>query len=203
MAKRKELRYKKIKLKLKIRLPEKIRVFFWEAGAKVIFVTDTFLDKVDDFLKEIVEDIKEIIGAGAEGAVDLGAAIIRWYDKSAEVVEWFIKKTTVIIMREYHDLLINLAKHRKAIVKECIIVLLVGVGAVAIFASAIDYEYAYNGKMLGIVKEQRDVLEILEMVSDELSLEYGSKIAIDPETDITFKPVISSGKDIDDADTVK
>ena len=202
MAKRKELRYKKIKLKLKIRLPEKIRVFFWEAGAKVIFVTDTFLDKADDFLKEIGEEIKEIIDAGADVAVDLGAAIIRWYDKSAEVVEWFVKKTTVIIMREYHDLLINLAKHRKAIVKECIIVLLVGVGAVAIFASAIDYEYAYNGKTLGIVKEQRDVLEILEMVSDELSLEYGSKIAIDPETDITFKPVISSGKDIDDADTV-
>ena len=40
------------------------------------------------------------------------------------------------------------------------------------------------------------------MVSEELSLEYGSNISIDPETDITFKPVISFGKEIDDADTV-
>lgn len=40
------------------------------------------------------------------------------------------------------------------------------------------------------------------MVSEELSLEYGSSIVIDPETDITFRPVISYGKDIDDADTV-
>ena len=105
-------------------------------------------------------------------------------------------------MRKYHDILLELAKHRRAIVKHFIIVLLVGVGVIAVFASAVDYEYAYNGRALGIVREQRDVLEILEMVSEELSLEYGSNIVINPETDITFKPVISYGKDIDDADTV-
>lgn len=181
---------------------KKLMDFLWEWGAKIISYTDLALDKTGDFLEEIWEEIKEIAGAGMAGAIDVGAALIRWYDNSAELVEWFVKKTAVLIMRKYHDLLMDLAQYRKIIIRDCIIVLLVGVGVVAVFASAVDYEYAYNGRTLGIVREQRDVLEILEMVSEELSLEYGSSIVIDPETDITFNPVISYGKDIDDADTV-
>ena len=181
---------------------KKLMDFLWEWGAKIISYTDLALDKTGDFLEEIWEEIKDIAGAGMAGAIDVGAALIRWYDKSAEIVEWFVKKTAILIMRNYHDLLMDLAQYRKIIIRDCIIVLLVGVGVVAVFASAVDYEYAYNGKTLGIVREQRDVLEILELVSEELSLEYGSNIVIDPETDITFKPVISNGKDIDDADTV-
>ena len=181
---------------------KKLMDFLWEWGAKIISYTDLALDKTGVFLEEIWEEIKDIAGAGMAGAIDVGAALIRWYDKSAEIVEWFVKKTAILIMRNYHDLLMDLAQYRKIIIRDCIIVLLVGVGVVAVFASAVDYEYAYNGKTLGIVREQRDVLEILELVSEELSLEYGSNIVIDPETDITFKPVISNGKDIDDADTV-
>ena len=191
MAKRKKIRISKINME-----------FFWELGAKIIFWTDIMLDKTADFLGEIAEELREIGEAGMAGAVDVGAALVVWYDKSAEIVEWFIIKTAVLVMRKYHDILLELAKHRRAIVKHFIIVLLVGVGVIAVFASAVDYEYAYNGRALGIVREQRDVLEILEMVSEELSLEYGSNIVINPETDITFKPVISYGKDIDDADTV-
>lgn len=184
--------------------------FLWEVGAKIVYATDRGLDKVDDFLgekvipflKDICEEIREIALDGLEGAIDVGAALIRWYDESAELVEWFIKKTAVLIMRKYHDLLMDLSQYRRIIIRDFMIILIVGVGVVAVFASAVDYEYAYNGRTLGIVKEQRDVLEILEMVSEELSLEYGSSIVIDPETDITFKPVISYGKDIDDADTV-
>ncbi|MGN0734983.1 MAG: peptidoglycan DD-metalloendopeptidase family protein [Anaerovoracaceae bacterium] len=184
--------------------------FLWEAGAKAVFVTDNCLDRTADFLdkkvmpflKDIYEEIKELGGDGLDCAVDIGAALVRWYDKSAEITEWFIRKTVVVIMRKYHKLLAELAQYRRIIIRDCIIFLVVCVGAVAVFASAVDYEYAYNGRTLGIVKEQRDVLEILEMVSEELSLEYGSSIVIDPETDITFNPVISYGKDIDDADTV-
>lgn len=191
MAKRKKIRISKINME-----------FFWELGAKIIFWADIMLDKTADFLGEIAEELREIGEAGMAGSVDVGAALVVWYDKSAEIVEWFIIKTAVLVMRKYHDILLELAKHRRAIVKHFIIVLLVGVGVIAVFASAVDYEYAYNGRALGIVREQRDVLEILEMVSEELSLEYGSNIVINPETDITFKPVISYGKDIDDADTV-
>ena len=143
--------------------------FLWEVGAKIVYATDRGLDKVADFLddkvipflKDICEEIGEIALDGLEGATDVGAALIRWYDKSAELVEWFVKKTAVLIMRKYHDLLMDLAQYRRVIIRDFMIILIVGVGAVAVFASAVDYEYAYNGRTLGIVKEQRDVLEIL------------------------------------------
>ena len=40
------------------------------------------------------------------------------------------------------------------------------------------------------------------MVSDELSKEYGSKIQIDKDNDITFKNVVILDKDVDEVDTV-
>ncbi len=182
----------------------------WEAGAKVIFVADDGLDKFSDYLQgtvvillmDIWEEFIEILEAGKDFAEELGAGLVIWYDHSAEVIEWLTKRTTVLIMRKLHDFRVDMAQYKRAIIKHCVIVLLAGVGMVLLFASAIDYEYSYNGRALGIVKEQSDVLEILDLVSEELSLEYGSSIYIDAETDISFRPVISYGKDIDNADTV-
>ena len=67
-------------------------------------------------------------------------------------------------------------------------------------AGAIDYAYSYNGRVLGIVKEQRDVLEILDLISGELTQEYKSPVAISGEDDITFTPVISYGKEVDNGE---
>ena len=91
---------------------------------------------------------------------------------------------------------------RKTIIKNLLVLGGVGRICVIIFSWATDYEYSYHGRALGIVEEQRDVIEILELASEELSKEYGSTIVIDPETDITFRPVVSSGKEIDNQDTV-
>ena len=97
MAKRKKIRISKINME-----------FFWELGAKIIFWADIMLDKTADFLGEIAEELREIGEAGMAGAVDVGAALVVWYDKSAEIVEWFIIKTAVLVMRKYHDILLKL-----------------------------------------------------------------------------------------------
>lgn len=62
-----------------------------------------------------------------------------------------------------------------------------------IIVSAINwctaYEYAYNGKTLGVVKEQENVLEILDIVSAQLSKEHNAEVFIDKNEDISFKKV--------------
>lgn len=182
----------------------------WEAGAAVVTTTDKALDKFEDFLKATVlvwladlwEDIRELGRDGMEFAYDVGAEIVIHYDKTAEIFEWFVIKNYIHFMRRFHDFIMELSQYRRVIIRDAMILLCACVGTVALFAFAVDYEYSYNGRALGIVKEQQDVLEILDMVSEELSAEYGSSIVIDPETDITFRPVISYGKDIDDADMV-
>lgn len=163
----------------------------YEKAAWLVEETDKLLDQAGPFFRK-----------QGDRVIDACADIVIAYDKSANVVAWFLGKSFVTTARRMHDTRMSILKHRKEIVKNASLVLVVGVCGVALYASSIDYEYAYNGRTLGIVKQQQDVLAILDMVSEELSQEYGSNIVIDPETDITFTPVLKFGKEIDDPDTV-
>ena len=162
-----------------------------DRGAWLVEETDRLLDQAGPFL-----------GRQGDKIIDVCGDFVVKFDEGEDVVAWFLGKTFVHAARKWHDMHIGLQKHRKEIVKHFAIGCVVIVGAVGVYATSIDYEYAYNGRTLGIVKEQRDVLEILDLVSEALTQEYGSSIVIDPETDITFKPVIKFGKEIDDPDTV-
>ena len=162
-----------------------------DGGARLVEETDKLLDQAGPFF---ARQSDEIIGACA--------GLVTEYDNFADLAAWFFGRSFVKAARRWHDLHISLQQHRKEIVKHFAIGFVVVIGAVAVYATSTDYEYAYNGRTLGIVKEQKDVLEILDLVSDALSQEYGSNIVIDPETDITFTPVLKFGKQIDDPDTV-
>lgn len=187
MAKRKD---KKIKAERKSKIANS-EFSIWDFCASIVTAADEVLDEFEEILKD-----------GKEGLWNVTAAAVMGYDKLADLVAWFFWKTFVQTARQMHDARINALKYRKEILKHAGIVFVVLLGMVGIFASTIDYEYSYNGRALGIIKEQKDVLEILDLVSAELSHEYGSNISIDAENDITFKPVISIGREIDDADTV-
>lgn len=62
---------------------------------------------------------------------------------------------------------------------------------------ATAYEYAYNGKTLGMVKNQEDVTKILDIVSEQLSKEHSAEVYIDKDEDITFKRVWNFTGDTD------
>ncbi len=69
-----------------------------------------------------------------------------------------------------------------------------GVAACILIVAGINwataYEYSYNGKTLGVVKSQEDVLEILDIVSKQLSKEHNAEVFIDKDEDIKFKKVL-------------
>lgn len=174
----------------------------YDKCAKFIDKVDIVLDKIEDELKDIIEEAKEILQDGIDALFNLAAALVIWYDKTAEFVEWLIITTMVTLARKIHDYRVRMEEHKKEFMRYSICIVLFAVVVIGLFAFVTDYEYAYNGRSLGIVKDQEDVLEVLELVSKELTQEYGSNINIDPETDITFTAVLSYGKEIDDADTV-
>ena len=155
-----------------------------------------------DLVEEISEEAVEILDAGKDMIFALCAGIVETLDNTLLIADWAITKVGVWIGREIHDIHMLIIKHVRVILKN---LLILGGGClimVIIFSWATDYEYSYHGRPLGIVEEQRDVIEILDLASEELSKEYGSSIVIDPETDITFRPVTSYGKEIDNQDTV-
>ncbi len=163
----------------------------WNIGAEAI-----------DLVDESSIELEEIADAGLEGAFGMCGTLVDVIDHSIAIAEWAITKAAVYLGRKVHDVHLAIDKHKKVIIKNTLVLGAAALAFVFIFSWATDYEYSYHGRPLGIVEEQRDVIEILELASEELSKEHGSNIAISPEEDITFRPVVSSGREIDDQDTV-
>lgn len=64
------------------------------------------------------------------------------------------------------------------------------------------YEYAYNGKVLGYVKEQEEVTDVLKIAGEKLTENSGRKnqITFEANQNVTFNLVDSRNKSLDDAD---
>ena len=174
----------------------------WDIGAAVIVALDIFFDKLVDLCYAGYIVFLKVCRKIADKLIDCGAAVVNWWDHTAAVIDWIFTRTAIYILRKIHDIRMELHQYRREILKASVFLFSGMLAIVLMAASVIDYEYSYNGKTLGIVKEQEDVLKILDMVSEELSLEYGSNIDINPETDIEFKQVFSDGKEIDTVDDV-
>ncbi len=100
------------------------------------------------------------------------------------------------IAREYAEL--NKAK----LLLILTVVLMIATAVAAGVSSITGYEYSYNGRVLGVVKEQEDVLKILDVVQDQLSKEHNAEVAIDRNLDIHFDRVIALNREIDDSEEV-
>jgi len=202
MAKNKKIKKKEQVHKPKQKEKSGFMITLENWGAKAVFVADVLLDKAFELAAAGWVQFKKLSKMAYNKLTDIAAGIVVWYDHIAAVVSWFLTKTIINLFRSIHFFRMELKKYRRQILRSAVYFIAGGVLIVILIAYVTDYEYAYNGRTLGVVKEQTDVLEILDLVSEELSMEYGSNIHIDPETDISFKPVISYGRDIDKMDDV-
>lgn len=67
-------------------------------------------------------------------------------------------------------------------------------GLMGIFNHYMAYEYSYNGKVLGVVKDKEDVLKITDLVQNALTEEQDIEVVIDKKDDISFRRVAAMGK---------
>jgi len=95
-------------------------------------------------------------------------------------------------------------RSKKALLVCLAVVLTCAIATVSILNYFTAYIYAYNGRPLGMVKHQEDVLRVLEIVNEQLSREYGATVNIDAERDITFERVVSTSvnREVDDMQEV-
>ncbi len=137
------------------------------------------------------------------GHIVSGAAgIVNFHDHMQLKLDRLILIGRYNFAKMVHENRRKLIDHKKTIMTHFAGFVLVAIAMVAMFNHATGFQYAYNGKVLGYVKNQEDVTKVLDLVSAELSKEYGSRIEIDTENNITFKNVVVLDKDIDDIDTV-
>ena len=64
------------------------------------------------------------------------------------------------------------------------------------------YEYAYNGNVLGVVKNQEDVYKTVDIIGDKLSKAFNAQITIDKDKDITFKKIYAFNIEHDDKEDI-
>lgn len=175
-------------------------------AAEVINKNDEFQEKADLWLRKTGKK------AGQKLRVFFGRILAKMEDKAALLIVWHdnvqMKLDRHRLIMRYkiasylHDKRKAIAGKSKRITSSFAIIILVVVASVVVYNHGNGYSYAYNGKTLGYVKNQEDVVKILDMVSEELTKEHGANINIDKESDITFDRVRITDKEVDGADTV-
>ncbi len=93
-------------------------------------------------------------------------------------------------------------RHKKGLLEAMAGALIISMLAISFYNFVTGYEYAYNGRILGIVKEQENVTLLVDVVNEQLSKEHDTEITIDKTQDITFNRVFIMGKEIDDQEQV-
>ncbi len=97
----------------------------------------------------------------------------------------------------------DFAEHHKALLIKSFAGLVGGAVLICLLIGQISaYEYSYNGKVLGTVKDQQEVYKTIDVIGTKLSDSYDTQIEIDKEEDISFKRVIGFNLKLDTSEDI-
>ena len=131
--------------------------------------------------------------------------MVRFIDLLDRKNEAFLHRIVVLKERLCHryDLIRDYAEHHK---KKLLVEFGIGVAAIAMITIMIGsmtaYEYIYNGKVLGVVKNQEDVYKTIDIIGDKLSTQYDADITIDKDKDIRFNKIVAFNQELDNKDDI-
>ena len=132
------------------------------------------------------------------------ASIMNLHDKVQDGIDGTFSKVGRDVIRGSHRIASTYKNSRRGIGIAILVTGLLAASLLVIFDYFTVYEYAYNGKVLGYVKNQEEVTDVLDIAGKELT--YNSSTAADVKfvanQNVTFNPVDSRGKSTDDSDTV-
>ena len=86
--------------------------------------------------------------------------------------------------------------HKAMMLVTFIVAVVVAIGTIWIYNYNTAYEYSYNGKTLGVVKDKEDVLKITNLVQSALTEDRDVEVIIDEQDDIKFKRVAIIGSSL-------
>ena len=162
-----------------------------DMAANAVFWLDEKLIALDAKIPVMVQQL-----------INLAAAFITMHDNIQLHIDRRIFILQYYFAKGYHKLRKIVLAHMKELLTYFTGIVLVAIGVVTLFSYATGFAYSYNGKHLGYVKNQEDVTKVLDLVSEELSKEYGSNIQINEDSDITFTEMVILDKEVDNIDAV-
>ena len=132
------------------------------------------------------------------------ASVMNLHDKVQDGIDGTFVKVGKDVIRGAHRISDAYSYTRRSIGLAVLVTGLVVAGILIVFDMFTVYEYAYNGKVLGYVKNQDEVTDVLDVAGRQLT--YNSSTEADVKfvanQNVTFNPVDGRGKSTDDSDTV-
>ncbi|MBR7147664.1 MAG: M23 family metallopeptidase [Firmicutes bacterium] len=127
-------------------------------------------------------------------------------DRLDRLINVWTKRTLVRPLKHLWNWLMDLldwAEDHKVMLVEVLALVLFCTAAITTFLGHITaYEYAYNGKALGIVKTKEEVYKTIDAIGDKLGSTLHARVEIDKEEDITFREVRGLRLTLDTKDEV-
>ncbi len=132
------------------------------------------------------------------------AAPLFWIDDIADKISDGFHALLISFVTATSKIVSSYRNSKKAIGTAVLTVCILCSVMLLVFDKFTVYEYAYNGKTLGYVKEQEEVTNVLAVAGEQLNAvnkEGEQEIEFVANDNISFKRVVASGIDTDDADT--
>ena len=101
-----------------------------------------------------------------------------------------------------HDIASTYRNSRRTIAAALLTIGMISSFILVVFDHFTVYEYAYNGMVLGYVREQEEVTDVLEVAGEKLTENSGSSLDIEfiPNQNVTFNLVDSRDRSLDNSD---
>ena len=130
------------------------------------------------------------------------ASILDAHDRLQEGVDNALTETGRNMATASHRISSTYRQSRRVIGVALLVIGILAALVLAVFDRFTAYEYSYNGKTLGYVKNQEDVTEVLDIAGTMLTENSSGEMDIKFEANqnVTFKQVDARGKSIDTAD---
>ena len=132
------------------------------------------------------------------------AGVTNFHDKVQDGIDRAFVTVGKQAVSGIHKISSTYTHSRKGIGIAILITGLLAAGILIVFDMYTVYEYAYNGKVLGYVKNQDEVTDVLDVAGRQMT--YNSSAEADVKfvanQNVTFNPVDGRGKSTDDSDTV-
>ncbi len=149
-----------------------------------------------------------IVGEGeSHNPINLIRCFFTWlidaHDRIQERIDDHLIEAGHSIGKEYHDALARYRGSRKRISYSLLLITLVCGVELLVFNQVTVYQYAYNGRVLGYVKSQDAVTEVLEVASDNIKANNTDvDVSFKANDNITFQLVTADDKSVDSSDEV-
>ena len=130
------------------------------------------------------------------------AAVIDAHDRIQAAVDRFFAALLFSILYSYHQAQLQYKENFRRMMSGFFGIVVVVCMLLLIFDHFIVYQYSYNGRVLGYVKDQNEVYDILDVAGEELSNINDANIKFTANSNVTFKKVSAANKDVDQSDEV-